>query len=579
MMRDAQRRSPQRPVAFGLRLGLLFGLLAALAALLAGRAVELQLVDHGFLVSQGDARFSRVVAINAHRGTITDRYGEPLAVSTPVDSVWVNPRELAGNSEQLPRLARALRLDRQEFVRRVSSNLDREFLYVARGLQPADARRVRALDVPGVATTREYRRYYPGGEVTGHLIGFNNVDDVGQEGAELAFDHWLAGEDGAKRVIQDNRGRKVQDVESIRAARPGRDLALSIDLRIQYLAYRELKAAIRDNRARSGSVVVIDVNSGEVLAIVNQPAYNPNDRGQINPAVYRNRAATDLFEPGSSIKPFIVAAALGSGHYQADSIVDTGSGFLQVGAKTIEDEHPLGAINLATVLAKSSNVGMAKIALSLEPRQIWTTLDRFGFGQVTASGFPGESAGMLSNFSHWREISIATLAYGYGLSVTPLQLAQAYATVGAYGLRRPVSLLRVDSPVAGERVVDPAVCRALIGLLESVVTPEGTGVRAQIAGYRVAGKTGTAWKAQAGSYSQDHYMAIFGGVAPATHPRLAAVIVIDEPSAGKYYGGEVAAPVFSAVMGGALRLLGVAPDADSAPRADGLLNGQKVARR
>ncbi|MFO1410154.1 MAG: penicillin-binding transpeptidase domain-containing protein [Steroidobacteraceae bacterium] len=579
MMRDAQRRNPQRPVAFGLRLGLLFALLGAVAALLAGRAVELQLVDHGFLASQGDARFSRVVAINAHRGTITDRFGEPLAVSTPVDSVWVNPRELAGNSEQLPRLARALGLDRQEFVRRVSSNLDREFLYVARGLQPADARRVRALDIPGVAATREYRRYYPAGEVTGHLIGFNNVDDVGQEGAELAFDHWLAGEDGAKRVIQDNRGRKVQDVESIRAARPGRDLALSIDLRIQYLAYRELKAAIRDNRARSGSVVVIDVNSGEVLAIVNQPAYNPNDREQINPAVYRNRAATDLFEPGSSIKPFIVAAALGSGRYRADSVVDTGGGFLQVGAKTIEDEHPLGAVNLATVLAKSSNVGMAKIALSLEPRQIWTTLDHLGFGQVTASGFPGESAGLLSNYSHWREISIATLAYGYGLSVTPLQLAQAYATLGAYGLRRPVSLLRADNPVAGERVVDPAVCRALIGLLESVVTPEGTGMRAQIAGYRVAGKTGTAWKAQAGSYSKDRYMAIFGGVAPATHPRLAAVIVIDEPSAGKYYGGEVSAPVFSAVMGGALRLLGVAPDADTARAADGLLGGQKVARR
>jgi cell division protein FtsI (penicillin-binding protein 3) len=309
-MRAAPRKSPQRPVAFGLRLGLLFGLLATVAGLLAGRAVELQLVDHGFLASQGDARFSRVVAINAHRGTITDRFGEPLAVSTPVDSVWVNPRELAGNTEQLPRLARALGLDRQEFVRRVSSNLDREFLYVARGLQPTDARRVHALDIAGVAFAREYRRYYPAGEVTGHLIGFNNVDDVGQEGAELAFDHWLAGEDGAKRVIQDSRGRKVEDVESIRAARPGRDLALSIDLRIQYLAYRELKAAIRDNRARSGSVVVIDVNSGEVLAIVNQPAYNPNDREQFNAAVYRNRAATDLFEPGSSIKPFIVAARL-----------------------------------------------------------------------------------------------------------------------------------------------------------------------------------------------------------------------------------------------------------------------------
>jgi cell division protein FtsI (penicillin-binding protein 3) len=578
-MRDAQRKNPQRPVAFGLRLTLLFGLLTAAACLLAGRAVELQLVDHGFLARQGNARFSRVVAISAHRGTITDRLGEPLAVSTPVDSVWVNPGELAGNTEQLPRLARALGLDRQEFVRRVSSNLDREFLYVARGLQPSDARRVRELDIGGVSFAREYRRYYPAGEVAGHLIGFNNIDDVGQEGAELAFDHWLAGEDGAKRVIQDSRGRKVEDVESIRAARPGRDLALSIDLRIQYLAYRELKAAIRDNRARSGSVVVIDVNSGEVLAIVNQPAYNPNDREQFNAAVYRNRAATDLFEPGSSIKPFIVASALVSGRYHADSVIDTGGGFLQVGAKTIEDEHPLGAIGLATVLAKSSNVGMAKIALSLEPQSIWGTLDRLGFGQVTASGFPGESAGLLSNYSHWRPISIATLAYGYGLSVTPLQLAQAYATIGAYGLRRAVSLLRVDAPAVGERVIDPNVCRDLIGLLESVVTPEGTGVRAQIPGYRVAGKTGTAWKSQAGAYSKDHYVAVFGGIAPATHPRLAAVVVIDEPSAGKYYGGEVSAPVFAAVMGGALRLMGVSPDSAVHGGADGLLSGQKVARR
>jgi cell division protein FtsI (penicillin-binding protein 3) len=578
-MKPAPRKNPPRPVAFGLRLTALFVLLILGAGLLVGRAIELQLIDHGFLARQGDARFSRVVPITAHRGTITDRYGEPLAISTPVDAVWVNPRELAERSEQLPQLARVLGVDRQAFVRRVSSNLDREFLYVARGLRPADARRVRELDLPGVNFAREYRRYYPAGEVTGHLLGFNNIDDVGQEGAELAFDHWLAGEDGQKRVIQDSRGRKVEDIESIRAVRPGRDLALSIDLRIQYLAYRELKAAIRDNRARAGSVVVTDVNTGEVLAIVNQPAYNPNDRAQYNAAAYRNRAVTDLFEPGSSIKPFIVAAGLASGQYRPDSVIDTGNGFLQVGARTIGDEHPLGAISLGTVLAKSSNVGMAKLALSLEPRQIWSTLDRLGFGQVTASGFPGESAGLLSNYSNWRPIGIATLAYGYGLSVTPLQLAQAYATIGAYGVRRPVSLLRVDAPPSGERILDPGISRALIGLLESVVTPEGTGVRARIAGYRVAGKTGTAWKAQAGSYSKDRYMAVFGGVAPASYPRLAAVVVIDEPSAGKFYGGDVSAPVFSAVMGGALRLLGVAPDAATHRGEDGLLSGQKVATR
>ncbi len=408
--------------------------------------------------------------------------------------------------------------------------------------------------------SREYRRYYPAGEVTGHLLGFTDVDDTGQEGAELAFDHWLGGEDGAKRVIQDSDGNKVEDVESIRAVRPGRELPLSIDLRLQYLAYRELKAAIRDNRARSGSAVIIDIRTGEVLAMVNQPAYNPNDRSQLNAAAYRNRAATDLFEPGSSIKPFFVAAGLASGRFQADSIIDTSPGYVQIGTSIIHDEHNLGAIPLSTVLAKSSNVGMARLALALEPRQIWSTLNGLGFGQVTASGFPGESAGQLTNYSHWRSVLITTMSHGYGLSVTPLQLAQGYATLGAWGLRRPVSLVRVDGPVPGERVLDRAVSRALLHLLEAVITPDGTGNLARIPGYRVAGKTGTAWKAEGGGYSQNRYVAVFGGVAPVSNPRLAAVVVIDEPSTGKYHGGDVAAPVFSAILGGALRLMGVPPD-------------------
>ena len=340
------------------------------------RAVDLQLVDHGFLARQGDARFSRVLDIAAHRGTITDRYGEPLAVSTPVDSVWVNPSELALANDQIPRLAAALKLDPLELARRVTSNLDREFLYLARHRQPAQAQAIKALGIPGVYTSREYRRYYPAGEVTGHLLGFTNVDDAGQEGLELAFDHWLAGEDGAKRVIQDRYGRIVQNVESIRPARPGRDLVLSVDLRIQYLAYRELKAAIRDQRARAGSVVVLDVATGEVLAMVNQPAYNPNDRDQIEASAYRNRAATDIFEPGSSIKPFFVAAGLASGKYDSRSVIDTSPGYFKVGVKIFEDEHNLGAINIATVLAKSSNVGMAHIALALPPQQIWTHAHR-----------------------------------------------------------------------------------------------------------------------------------------------------------------------------------------------------------
>jgi cell division protein FtsI (penicillin-binding protein 3) len=558
MKARAQREGS--PLSFRWRAYLLLGLLCACALALVWRAVNLQLVDHGFLAKEGDARFSRVLEIAAHRGTITDRYGEPLAVSTPVDSIWVNPSELALATDQIPRLASALKLDRQELARRITSNLDREFLYLARHRQPAEAEAIKALGIPGVYTSREYRRYYPAGEVTGHLLGFTNVDDAGQEGLELAFDHWLAGEDGAKRVIQDRYGRIVQNVDSIRTAREGRDLVLSIDLRIQYLAYRELKAAIRDQRARAGSVVVLDVDTGEVLAMVNQPAYNPNDRDQIEPGTYRNRAATDIFEPGSSMKPFFVAAGIASGKYDDHSIIDTSPGYFKVGVKVFEDEHNLGAINIATVLAKSSNVGMAHIALTLPPQEIWTTLTRLGFGQVTTSGYPGESAGLLPNYAQWRPIGIVTMSHGYGLSVTPLQLAHAYATVGSFGLVRPVSFLRVEHAPLGERVLESSVSRELIGMLETVVAAEGTGKLAAIPGYRVAGKTGTAWKATAGGYSTDRYMAVFGGVAPATAPRLAALVVIDEPSAGEHQGGQVAAPVFAKIVGGALRLLAVAPD-------------------
>jgi cell division protein FtsI (penicillin-binding protein 3) len=559
-VKSRSTRADAAPRSFRWRSAALLALLALGCGALLWRAVNLQLVDHGFLARQGDARFMRVLQIAAHRGTITDRYGEALAVSTPVDSIWVNPGELAAANDQIPRLASALGLDRQELARRVSSNLDREFLYLARGRQPAEAAEIKALGTPGVYTSREYRRYYPAGEVTGHLLGFTNVDDAGQEGLELAFDHWLAGEAGAKRVIQDRYGRIVQDVESIRPARPGRDLVLSIDLRIQYLAYRELKAAVREQRARSGSIVVMDVSTGEVLAMVNQPAYNPNDREQIQPGDYRNRAATDIFEPGSSIKPFWVAAAIAAGKYDSRSIIDTSPGFFKVGVKIFEDEHNLGPIDIATVLAKSSNVGMAHIALTLAPQQVWTTLTNLGFGEVTTSGYPGESAGLLPRYAQWRPIGIVTMSHGYGLSVTPLQLAHAYATIGSLGIARPVSFLAADGPASGTRVLEGVSCRELLNMLETVVTAEGTGKLAAIPGYRVSGKTGTAWKATAGGYSTDRYMAVFGGVAPATDPRLAAVVVIDEPNAGEHQGGQVSAPVFARVVGGALRLLAVAPD-------------------
>ncbi len=553
--REVQARS------FRWRAYLLLGVLACSAVALVWRAVELQLIDKGFLQKRGTQNFSRVIDIASHRGTIVDRYGEPLAVSTPVDSIYANPKELSLASDQFPRLAKALKMNNQELTRRITSNLSREFLYLARHLQPADAQKIKALGIPGVYLMREYRRYYPAGEVAGHVLGFTNVDDVGQEGLELAFDHWLAGEDGQKRIIQDRYGRIVQDVESIRAVRPGRNLALSIDLRIQYLAYRGLKSAIRDTRATAGSVVVLDVQTGEVLAMVNQPSYNPNDRSQLKPGTYRNRAATDLFEPGSSMKPFVIAAALASGKYHEDSIVDTGPGYVKVGNSLVEEEHgSLGRINLATILAKSSNVGITMVALSLEPKQMWSTFSSLGFGQVTTSGYPGESAGLLTNYANWRPVAISRMSFGYGLSVTPLQLAHAYATVGAQGVMRPISFLMVDNPPAGTQVLDRKVAGELVHLLESVVTQDGaTGFRAAIPGYRVSGKTGTAEKAIAGGYSKQDYMAVFGGIAPATNPRLAAVVVLDSPE-GKHQGGEVSAPVFSEVVGGALRLMAVPPD-------------------
>jgi cell division protein FtsI (penicillin-binding protein 3) len=524
------------------------------------RAVQLQLVEHDLLEKRGKEESMRAVKITAHRGAITDRNGEPLALSSPVDSIWVDPSELNDNIDQLPRLAKALGQDPQLLARHITSNLDREFLYLVRHLPPAQAERIMALDIPGVSLAREYQRFYPAGEVAGHIVGFTTIDDKGQEGLELGYDQLLGGEDGSKRVLQDRYGHYVENVEMIRAPRQGRDLATSIDLRIQYLAYRELKAAMKDYRAHAGSAVVVDCDTGEVLAIVNQPSYNPNDRDQLQPEMYRNRAATDIFEPGSSVKPFIMAAALASGQYRPDSVVNTSPGFLKVGIKTFEDEHNFGSIDLATILAKSSNVGTAMVALSLKPQQIWNTLSGLGLGQVTGSNFPGESAGMLSNYSHWREIGIATLSHGYGLSVTPLQLAHAYATIGSGGIRRPLTFERVSGPVAGERVMDASVAHSLVQLMEHVVASGGTGTRAAVVGFRVAGKTGTAWKSFAGGYSTDHFMAVFAGVVPASHPKLATVIVIDDPSGDLHRAADVAAPVFSNVMSGALRLLDIPPD-------------------
>lgn len=559
MMRASRRSVERGPQAW--RHWAVLGALALCGVALVVRAVYLQVIDQDFLEKQGDARILRTAKLSANRGMVLDRNGEALAVSTPVDTIWADPRKLAQVPQEFPRLAKALDRDPQWLARRVTSSLDREFIYLVRHMRPQDAAKVKALDIPGVETMREYRRYYPAGEVTGHLLGFTNVDDVGQEGLELAFDQWLGGQPGQKLVMRDSLGRTIEDIERISAPRPGQDLRTSIDLRVQYLAYRELKAAVQANHARSGSVVVIDIPTGEVLAMVNQPAFNPNDREQYAASRYRNRATNDFFEPGSSIKPFIVAAGMETGRYHPDTLIETGPGMMRVGIKTVKDKHNLGTIDVTTVLAKSSNVGVAKIALSLQPQQMWTALDEFGFGRVTGSGFPGESAGILTSHQHWRSIGQATMSYGYGLSVTPLQLAQAYAVLGSGGIRRPVSLRRLEVAPEGERVLDETVARELVTMMEAVVSDAGTARRARVMGYRVAGKTGTAWKAsETGGYSTNKYMAVFGGVVPASNPRLAAVVIIDEPTGGAYYGGEVAAPVFSAVMSGALRLLAIPPD-------------------
>jgi cell division protein FtsI (penicillin-binding protein 3) len=428
-----------------------------------------------------------------------------------------------------------------------------------------------ALKLPGVNVLREYRRYYPAGEVAGHLVGFTSVDDDGQEGLELEFNHWLSGESGSKRVLKDRLGRAVENVESIQPAHHGRDLRSSIDLRLQYLAYRALKSAIQQHKAESGSIVLLDIKTGEVLAMVNQPTYNPNDRAQFSAERYRNRAITDIFEPGSSIKPLILAAALESGLYRPTSTVDTSPGFVVVGPKKIEDRTNLGRVSLTTVLSRSSNVGVTKVAMSLEPDQLWSTMTHFGLGSLTSSGFPGESAGLLTHYNHWQEISQATLAYGYGISVTPLQLAQAYAAIGNDGKLRPVSLIVLDTPNEGERILSSDTSTAIRRMMEEVVRPGGTGTKASITGYRIAGKTGTAWKFSAGGYSHDKYLSIFAGLAPASNPRLAAVVIIDEPTGDLYYGSDVAAPVFADVIAESLRLLAVPPDALPPRRDDAIM--------
>lgn len=533
------------------------------AGALLWRMAALNTEQSEFLKGEGDARALRVVEIPAHRGVISDRNGEPLAISTPVESVWANPKVLIKQQESLPALAKAIGITLKRLQNKLDENSERGFIYLMRRVSPDVADSVSQLAINGVELQREYRRYYPMGEVTAHVVGFTDIDDRGQEGAELMMNEQLRGIPGSKRVIKDLYGRIVENVERISPAVHGENIELSIDRRVQYLAYRELKATVQRHQAKGGSAVVLDSQTGEVLAMVNQPAYNPNNRSQLKSSALRNRAVTDVMEPGSTMKPFTIAAALESGQFKANSTINTSPGRLKLAGFTIRDFRDYGEIDITTVMQKSSNVGASKIAMALDAGDFWGMLTRLGFGYDSGSQFPGESGGRLNSFQQWRQVEQATIGYGYGLSATPLQLARAYAAIAADGVIHPVSFLkyRDGESIPEERAMKVNVAHAVRKMMETVVENGGTGTKAQVAGYRVAGKTGTVRKAANGGYDDENYLAIFAGLAPASNPRLVMVSLIDQPQTGDYYGGAVAGPLFSEVMAGALRLLDIAPDA------------------
>lgn len=529
------------------------------------KTLDMQILDSEFLEKQGDARQLRTVSISAHRGDIVDRHGEPFAVSAPVNSIWVNPQVAIENIDELVAVADLLSLDAISLIEKVKKNSHREFLYLKRHASPELAEEVMALKVPGVALQNEYRRYYPSGEVAAHVIGFSDIDDNGQEGIELAFDDWLKGHPGKKRVIRDRLGRAFDDVERIKSVEPGKDIRLSIDKRLQYLTYRTLKAAVLKHNAVAGSAVVLDVDTGEVMAMVNQPSFNVNDRKQMRPQATRNRAVTDVFEPGSTMKPITIAAALESGRWKPYYKVETAPGYMRVKGNTIRDTKNYGDLDVGGVLEKSSNVGVSKIALAMDAEEQWSMYQKLGFGSVTGSGFPGEVGGQMSLNALNNDFERASMSFGYGISVTPLQLAQAYSAIAADGVLRPVNFLydedrKPGEQLEGQRVMSAETAREVRKMMQRVVSDKGTAKRASVANYSVAGKTGTVHKFIAGGYAEDRYLSVFAGMIPADEPELVMVVMIDEPRNGEHFGGLVAAPVFSKVMSGAMRLLDIAPD-------------------
>lgn len=541
------------------RFGSVVGVFLLVVGVLGWRLVDLHVVDNDFLRKQGDVRTIRVESIDAHRGVVTDRYDEPLAVSTPVQTIWANPSEANPSEARLTNLARLLDINEASLRQRLEEYSGREFIYLRRKVQPDLARKVLELEIDGIYTRQEYRRYYPAGEVTAHVVGFTDIDERGQEGIELAYNQWLSGEIGRKRVLKDNRGRVIKDLTLIRDASPGQNLALSIDLRLQYLAYRELKAVVAAHNARGGTLVMLDVDTGEVLAMVNQGSYNPNDRSQLAAENLRNKAITDLFEPGSTMKPITMAAALESGSYSVNSTIDTNPGFRRFGRFTIRDHRNYGVMDMTEIIVKSSNVGISRIATDLGGDVIRDLYARLGLGQPTGIGFPGEAVGVLPSPPKWRPVEEATLSYGYGMSVNALQLAQAYMVIANGGVRYPLSLVRQNKKPEGQRVLSEQVTLQVRNMLREAVS-RGTGKRAQPGFYSAGGKTGTVHLVGAQGYEDSQYKAIFAGMAPIDNPRLVTVVAVDAPQSGEYYGGEVAAPVFSRVMSDALRLLNVKPE-------------------
>ncbi|MFV3289387.1 peptidoglycan D,D-transpeptidase FtsI family protein [Pseudomonas sp. NY11955] len=546
------------------RFRVVIGLLAIMVGAICWRIIDLQVVDRDFLKGQGDARSLRHIPIPAHRGLITDRNGEPLAVSTPVTTLWANPKEMQASKERWPQLAAALGQNPQQLIERLTQQANKEFIYLVRGLTPEQGQHVLDLKVPGVYGLEEFRRFYPAGDVTAHMVGFTDLDDHGREGVELAYDEWLAGVPGKRQVIKDRRGRLIKDIQVTKNAKAGKTLALSIDLRLQYLATRELRNAIAEQDAKAGSLVIMDVKTGEVLAMVNQPTYNPNNRRSMFPAAMRNRAIIDVFEPGSTVKPISMSAALQSGRWKPTDKVEVYPGSLQIGRYTIKDvsrsEGPI--LDLTGILINSSNVGMSKIAFDIGGEAIYRVMSQVGLGQYTGLGFPGERVGNLPNHREWRKAETATLSYGYGVSVTALQLVHAYAALANDGKMVPLSIIKVDKAPEAVQAIPKETAETVQGMLQQVIeAPRGV-FRAQVPFYHVAGKSGTARKATVGSkgYTENAYRSLFAGFGPMSDPRYAIVVVIDEPGKGGYFGGLVSAPVFSKVMSGTLRLMNVPPD-------------------